>query len=66
MSTANWPAEKYVLNCKPVGRLGPGERAIFDIAIEIPPQAEPGWASITWSFPEQAGDLQEAGLTVRR
>jgi hypothetical protein len=58
--------ESYVLNCKPVSSIGPGEAVVFEMVLKIPSQAKPGWATTTWTTPEDAGDLQEVTLNVRR
>src|SRR5262249_12880678 len=60
----NWPTEWFVLNCKPVGTLAPGERAVFEIVFHVPSDAHPGRAGITWSLAPGASDSQFDAATV--
>lgn len=45
-----WPAQTYVLNCRPAGTIAPRATVLFAMEIQVPATARLGIASLTWEL----------------
>jgi hypothetical protein len=56
-------AERHLLNCAPVGAIGPSRRVTFAMALELPARLRPGVGVLTWVI-ESVGVGQKVPVTV--
>jgi Domain of unknown function (DUF4232) len=55
--------ERHLLNCAPVGTIGPGQRVRFAMVLELPAGLRPGVGVLTWVL-ERVGVGQKVAVTV--
>jgi hypothetical protein len=55
--------ERHLLNCAPVGAIGPGQRVTFAMVLELPARLRPGVGVLSWVL-ESAGVGQKVPVTV--
>ena len=56
-------AERHLLNCAPVGAIGPGQRVGFAMVLDLPAGLRPGAGVLTWVI-ERVGVGQKVPVTV--
>lgn len=56
-------AERHLLNCAPVGAIGPGQRVTFAMVLALPAGLRPGVGVLTWVV-ERAGVGHKVPVTV--
>jgi hypothetical protein len=56
-------AERHLLNCAPVGAIGPGRRVRFAMVLELPARLRPGAGVLTWVI-DSVGVGQKVPVTV--
>jgi hypothetical protein len=56
-------AERHLLNCAPVGAIGPGQRVTFAMVLALPARLRPGVGVLTWVI-ERVGVGQKVPITV--
>jgi hypothetical protein len=56
-------AERHLLNCAPVGAIGPGQRVTFAMVLQLPARLRPGAGVLTWVI-ESVGVGQKVPVTV--
>jgi Protein of unknown function (DUF4232) len=55
--------ERHLLNCAPVGAIGPGQRVTFAMVLDLPVGLRPGVGVLTWVL-ERVGVGQKVPVTV--
>jgi hypothetical protein len=55
--------ERHLLNCGPVGAIGPGQRVTFAMVLDLPAGLRPGGGVLTWVV-ESVGVGQKVPVTV--
>jgi Protein of unknown function (DUF4232) len=55
--------ERHLLNCAPVGAIGPGQRVTFAMVLDLPAGLRPGVGVLTWVL-ERVGVGQKVPVTV--
>jgi hypothetical protein len=55
--------ERHLLNCAPVGAIGPGQRATFAMVLQLPAGLRPGGGVLSWIV-ERAGVGHKVPVTV--
>jgi hypothetical protein len=55
--------ERHLLNCAPVGAIGPGQRTTFAMILQLPARLRPGVGVLTWVI-ERVGVGQKVPVTV--
>lgn len=55
--------ERHLLNCGPVGVIGPGQRVVFAMVLDLPAGLHPGAGVLTWAV-ESVGVGQKVPVTV--
>jgi hypothetical protein len=55
--------ERHLLNCAPVGAIGPGQRVTFAMVLDLPARLRPGAGVLTWAV-ERVGVGQKVPVTV--
>jgi hypothetical protein len=56
-------AERHLLNCGPVGAIGPGQRVTFAMVLALPAGLRPGVGVLTWAV-EGVGVGTKVPVTV--
>ncbi len=56
-------AERHLLNCAPVGAIGPSQRVRFAMVLDLPVGMRPGGGVLTWVI-ERVGVGQKVSITV--
>jgi hypothetical protein len=61
--------ERYLLNCRPVGTLAPGQRAVFEMVLHVPATAPAENNGLSWELGQktfQPSPFADAGVRVTR
>jgi hypothetical protein len=56
--------ERFVLNCRPMGTVSPGERAVFEMVFRVPDDAPLGRTGFSWSLVQGGADPPWAAVPV--
>jgi hypothetical protein len=57
------PSESHVLNCRPVGTIGPGETVVFEMRVRVPERAT-GRIPLTWTLAPATNEPPFAGGVI--